>query len=77
MQSYNAQALVDAKQKLMVQGEVIGWGQDHYHVELVSYCLNLLYWKEKNLKKLQHFADTAKADELLTFNFFICFFMIR
>jgi hypothetical protein len=32
IQGYNAQALVDAKQQVMVQGEALGWGQDHFHV---------------------------------------------
>ncbi len=32
VQGYNSQALVDAKQQVIVQGEAFGWGQDHYHV---------------------------------------------
>jgi transposase len=32
IQGYNAQALVDARQQVIVQGEVFGWGHDHYHV---------------------------------------------
>ncbi len=32
VQGYNAQALVDAKQQVIVQGEAFGWGHDHYHV---------------------------------------------
>jgi transposase len=32
IQGYNAQALVDAKQQVIVQAEAFGWGHDHYHV---------------------------------------------
>jgi hypothetical protein len=60
----------------MVQGKVITWGQEHLSVELVSYCLDLLYWKENYSKKLQHFAEKAKAGELLTLNSLFKFYMI-
>ncbi len=32
IQGYNAQALVDAKQQVIVQAEAFGWGHDHHHV---------------------------------------------
>ena len=32
VQGYNAPALVDAKQQVIVQGDAFGWGPDHYHV---------------------------------------------
>jgi transposase len=35
IQGYNGQALVDAKHQVIVEGEVFGWGQDHYHLEPV------------------------------------------
>ncbi len=35
IQGYNGQALVDAKHQIIVEGEVFGWGQDHYHLEPV------------------------------------------
>jgi hypothetical protein len=35
IQGYNGQALIDAKHQIIVEGEVFGWGQDHYHLEPV------------------------------------------
>jgi IS5 family transposase len=35
IQGYNAQALIDAKHQVIVEGESFGWGQDHYHLEPV------------------------------------------
>ena len=35
IQGYNGQALVDAKNQVIVEGEVFGWGQDHHHLEPV------------------------------------------
>jgi len=35
LQGYNAQALVDSKHQVIVEGEAFGWGQDHYHLEPV------------------------------------------
>jgi hypothetical protein len=35
IQGYNGQALVDAKNQVILEGEVFGWGQDHHHLEPV------------------------------------------
>ena len=35
LQGYNGQALIDAKHQVIVEGEALGWGQDHYHLEPV------------------------------------------
>ena len=32
IQGYNGQALVDAKNQVILEGEVFGWGQDHHHL---------------------------------------------
>jgi transposase/IS5 family transposase len=59
IQGYNAQALVDAKQQVIVQGEALGWGQDHYHVE------PLIDGAKENLVAIGH-AEDYFAEAILT-----------
>jgi transposase len=35
IQGYNGQALIDAKNQVIVEGEAFGWGQDDYHLKPV------------------------------------------
>ena len=59
VQGYNAQALVDAKQQVIVQGEAFGWGQDHYHVAPV------IDGAKENMAAIGH-AEDYFAEALLT-----------
>jgi transposase len=59
IQGYNAQALVDAKQQVIVQGEALGWGQDHFHVTPV------IDGAKENLVAIGH-AEDYFAEALLT-----------
>jgi len=51
IQGYNAQALVDAKHQVIVEGEAFGWGQDHTHVPPV------LDGAKENMQALGHDDD--------------------
>jgi transposase len=59
VQGYNAQALVDAKQQVIVQGEAFGWGHDHYHVAPV------IDGAKDNMAAIGH-AEDYFADTLLS-----------
>ena len=59
IQGYNAQALVDAKQQVIVQAEALGCGQDHYHVE------PLLDGAKENMAAIGH-AEDYFAEAILT-----------
>jgi transposase len=59
VQGYNAQALVDAKQQVIVQGEAFGWGQDHYHVTPV------IEGAKENMVAIGH-AEDYFAEAILT-----------
>ncbi len=59
IQGYNAQALVDAKQQVIVQAEAFGWGQDHFHVAPV------IDGAKENMAAIGH-AEDYFADTLLS-----------
>jgi transposase len=59
IQGYNAQALVDAKQQVIVQAEALGCGQDHYHVE------PLIDGAKENMAAIGH-AEDYFAEAILT-----------
>ena len=59
IQGYNGQALVDAKHQIIVEGEVFGWGQDHYHLEPV------VNGAQENMKAIGKGEDYLK-DSILT-----------
>jgi transposase len=59
IQGYNAQALVDAKQQVIVQGEALGWGQDQFHVTPV------IDGAKENMAAIGH-AEDYFAEALLT-----------
>jgi transposase len=59
IQGYNGQALIDAQHQIIVEGEVFGWGQDHYHLEPV------VNGAQENMKAIGKGEDYLK-DTILT-----------
>jgi transposase len=58
IQGYNAQALVDAKHQVIIQGEASGSGQDHHHIP------PLIDEAKVNMKAIGHHEDYFKGAKI-------------